>query len=273
MKNFLLLSFLIMITIQPMIHKFIVPTKDVYLWETTDTPEKISSKLNTKSIGTVYYYVKTETKPNELAPIIKTFSINNIKVQALNGEPEWVNNQKEVDKFLSTISGYNRTDKPKIDSIHLDIESYLLPTWKTNQKEVILRYQKMIQYIEKWGKNEKVQIIYDIPYWWHTISYKNENGNGNLASFVLEHSSGVNLMSYRDQANGKNGIIEISKPIVTLGIKLKKPVTISLELSPSNEGNYVTFYDNTKESLETEVKKIEESLKTRIAYHHYRYLK
>ncbi|WP_344407339.1 hypothetical protein, partial [Dactylosporangium fulvum] len=157
-----------------------------------------------------------------------------IRLSALGGDPAWATSPGDAVAWRqrATATGL-------FDGIHLDVEPYLLPAWKTDQPQVVDGYLAMLDALRRAGPEP---LEADVPFWLATIPAP----AGNLADAVIRRVDAITVMSYRDSSAG---IVKVGTDLLSRGRAGRKPVRLAAETQPLADCRYCTFATQTQARL------------------------
>lgn len=196
-----------------------------------------------------------------------------VSVYALDGGPDWgITNNEDKDIFMKWFVNYQdeATNKERFEGIHLDVEPYLLTEWETNQDDIVKKYQSLITKIKAVTTHTETSLGVDIPFWYDKILLKNEKQNMSLAQWIINNVDETTIMAYRNFANEKNGIIDITAKEVDWAEQAGTSLYIAVETVKLPE-KHTSFYYKGKNEMLNELEKVSDHYKDRIsgiAIHH-----
>lgn len=221
-----------------------------WLWNTNAIITSKTTVLNflkAENVKELYLQIDTSLSVGYYQSFIRDAGALGIYVYALDGAPNFINStgKDAIDGFFNWLKDYQSvsTDEQRFRGIHLDVEPYLLSEWNTSMDETVLNYQNFIINSRLKADALALPVNYDIPFWFDEISYSNNYGESNLADFVIQNSSGVTVMAYRDKADQ---IIEISRNEINLAAMYGKKVTVAVETNRCPDYPYITFFEEGK---------------------------
>lgn len=184
----------------------------LWVWNINDIPNsKTGSEMDTflklaaqKGIDRIYVNgypsLISENKTDFWKKLVIKAAENNIKVEVLLGNHEWIVDKDQEKtfktKFLNSFVNFWKVcpenAKP---SIHLDIEPHQLNNWSNNKITLIEKTISLYEDVNTILKNSGIntEITADIPHWWDNI--KLSNGKSAFEN-ISEKVSTVVLMSY-----------------------------------------------------------------------------
>ncbi len=222
-----------------------------WIWDTSIIYDDVKlSNLKKNNVNLVYYYFDIREELTYNIDAIKVLIDNNYEVEVLFGDPNYVLPEEisVLNSIHEYLNEYNESvaEKYKIDTIHVDVEPYVLDGWNKNRSSIVKNFQDYI--IELHNVFEDYIINFDVTFWYDTIEYNNSYGSGNLYDFIIEYVDGVTIMAYNDDADF---IIEN----VEYEIQNFDTVEIAVEYGNISEVN-TTFYDEGLDFMYEEIHKV-----------------
>lgn len=247
-----------------------------WLWDATllEQPQSIIDFLQQQNFTTVYVQIDPNVSQATYAQFINLAQPKNINVHALHGAPDWITTEQQpvALQFFEWLETYQSTfNESPFDAIHLDVEPYLHPTWKTDEAQTIESFQLFIQLAQQHAKKLQLSLIIDVPFWFDDISFNNQFGQGTLVEWIIKQVDGITIMAYRDSATD---ILAITQHEINYSQQFNKQVTIGIETMPSEEGDFVSFAKNDIDYLQQQLMQIESNYKGQTSFngfaiHHY----
>lgn len=221
-----------------------------WLWDTSQivkSPDKIINFLSTNNLKVLYLQIDYSLKPDTYRSFISKASTKGISVHALDGSPDWVsdkgsNKQKAFFDWLIKFQN-SSSNKEKFKGIHLDVEPYLNSEYSRNKSKILENYQSFLISSLSKSKSLGLSLSIDIPFWFDGVKYNNNFGTGSLDEWVIKNIKNIVIMAYRDAAVGDDGIINAVSKELALGKKYNSDITVAVETQKSDEGNFVSFYE------------------------------
>lgn len=266
--------------------------KDSYaLLEDRGTAAEAVSFLKAKGIDTVYLYADCyggrcliQSKPRLYRRLIRRFRKSGLRAYALLGSAylkteEYVLPHKRADALamLRRVLEYNAGAAPaeRFDGVNLDIEPHLLPAWKENREELLLGFLDMSADLMelKRASGQRLQVGPAMPFWFDGIPLKWRGSIRPASEHALDVYDCAALMSYRDRAEGRDGIVALSESELDYAAGAGKKVAIGVETTP-NDIRKVSFNHLSEADLERELAEAEEAFGSKPAFdgfviHHY----
>jgi hypothetical protein len=110
-------------------------------------------------------------------------------------------------------------------------------------------------YIERAQKDPTLEIGCDIPFWLDK-TYLPDDPATAINEWLISKHDQVAVMAYRDRAEGPNSISSLVSNEMSWGDKVGKKVLLAVETKESNEGNFVTFFEEGKKYMNAELAKL-----------------
>lgn len=233
----------------------------IWWWDNRiDTTTYLDFAKNNNIYEIYYYSSSLNDKTNSF---IKKANSKNIKVYWLIGKYQWIEDNSLLDEKFATYIAYQNEYKNKFEGIHIDIEPHQHPEFKSRRQELITKYVELVIALNKKYKDMKLE--YDIPFWLDdkvTI----DDITKPAYEFVIDNSSKVTVMSYRDSAEK---IYDVAKEEIEYAKVNNKTLNLSVETS-QNEDDIVTFYEEGKDYMMNELSKLRDMIPKNfgIAIHH-----
>ncbi len=239
--------------------------KSTWIWDTplirTDQENLLKFARDNK-LTAIYLQFDRDIPVVVYRQFIKTARDHQIRVEALAGRPQWAypSQQVNIEAFIDWVSTYNATVDPseRFAGLHFDIEPYLLPEWKTENRQVIENWMDNIRLIEQKTKGSGLKLTLDVPFWLPMI--KVPDSTYSLSAWMLEKADAVVIMDYRNAALGNDGIVANAHAIAREASTLKKQAVIAVETAPSSEGDFTTFYTTSIKAMKEQMAIAKEKL-------------
>lgn len=228
--------------------------------------EEILTFAKKNEINLLYLHIEpVAVSPQAYKNFIKKATDQGIKVEALGGDPNWALSEKResIGDLIAWVKAYNNTAKKeeRFSGIHVDIEPYLLPEWKTDQASIVEQWLSNVEYlVAETKKDTQLTVSADLPFWINTVPVP-EDDEKKVSEWMLERLDSITLMAYRNHAKGANGIIDIVQAIVDDADAAKKSsVIVGVNILESTEGDNVSFHANGTAEMKTELAILQEEL-------------
>jgi hypothetical protein len=239
------------------------PLKATWLWQTYLTasePDQILSFAAEQGVTLLYLKIDTSLTPAYYRSFIGKARAAGIDVHALGGKADWglEQNRQDILALVDWVNQYNLAagDHEKITGIHLDIEPYVLPAWKTDREAVIRQWMGNVEaYVGKIRQNPSLQIGCDLPFWLDNTPIPG-SPDTSLAEWMIAKHDHVTVMAYRDRAAGPNSISSIVTQELEMADRYDKKVLVAVETKQSSEGNFITFFEEGSAYMDSELDKL-----------------
>ncbi|MED5018026.1 hypothetical protein P9847_12005 [Paenibacillus chibensis] len=246
--------------------------RGTYIWEANEVlqnGQEILDFAKEKHLNWLYVRLDLQQPYSAYTSFIKQASAAGIEVHAMGGHPIWAleENRAKMMKLVNYVKNYNRAVQgdERFHGIHLDIEPYVLPDWKTDSAEVIAEWTSNVDaFVRELKKDSSLEASMDLAVW--LDKYKVPGEDISLSKWMIDRMDHVSLMAFRDTAAGSNGIVSVSKEEIAFADELGKPLLISVEMKESHEGNHITFFEEGSAYMEGELAKVAELLKNSPSY-------
>ncbi|MNJ36767.1 hypothetical protein D3C77_315690 [compost metagenome] len=151
---------------------------------------------------------------------------------------------------MEWIGKYQLTaaEEEQFTGVHVDIEPYLLPEWKSNTNNVIKQWQSNVVYLVEESAKLGLPIAADLPFW--LDKYAANDSEMSLSSWMISKYDSVTLMSYRDSATA---VIELAKQELQEAETLNKRIYTGVETKYSSEGDHVSFFEEGYDYLNVQL--------------------
>lgn len=242
-----------------------VNTRAMWLWE-VDPVTQVIPWATRQHVSEIFVHVAPSVLADDglarLQELKEQAVAHRIKLRALGGEPDWVNDHAAALAWQRTVVATGL-----FDGIHLDVEPYLLDSWTTDPRATQEAYLRLLDRIRT---ASTLQLEADVPFWFgeHRI------GGKTLADEVLRRVNGVTVMSYRDTATGTNSMLAVSQDWLARGLAAGKRVRLAAETGPLPDCRHCTFHEEGADALTRELAKVDAATRRSgafggIAVHHY----
>ncbi|HXV74590.1 MAG TPA: hypothetical protein VD713_07660, partial [Sphingomonadales bacterium] len=199
--------------------------------------------------------VRRLSRGEDLAALVRLARQNGIAVEALEGDPQWALKERQGTFWpkLDALLAWNDAQPPesRLAGLHLDIEPYLLPQYKSSEKQRVMReYLELLTEVRRKLDGRGLLLAADIPFWYDSRG-KDEPDNhiilfAGKEQFLSRHVQDicdyVAVMSYRQKAVGGNSITSVSEDEIAYGEQIGKKVFASVEMSEIRDTPTISFY-------------------------------
>ncbi|AZK47575.1 hypothetical protein [Paenibacillus lentus] len=241
--------------------------RGTYVWEAHEVIENSQEILDfamEKQLNWLYVRLDLQQPFSSYSSFVKEAAAAGIEVHALGGTPTWAleENLPWIMRLVNYVKDYNRAVQgdERFHGIHVDIEPYVLPEWRTDPQQIITEWtSNMDVFVNELKKDSNLQASMDLAVW--LDKYKVTGEDMSLSKWMIDRMDHVSLMAFRDSVEGSNGIIDVTKEEIAFANELGKPIYISVEMKESHEGQHITFHEEGAAYMEAELAKLQELLK------------
>jgi hypothetical protein len=215
-------------------------TRAMWLWDPAD-PATVVSWAASHHVSEIFAYVDSTVAANGSLPRLQELKrradLAGMKLTALGGDQTWT-----TDHAAALAWAKAATATGLFSGLHVDVEPYLLPGWKSNRTATATAYLTLLQRLRDSGP---LAVEVDVPFWYGTITVSGKN----LATETLRRASSVTVMSYRDTGTGPNSIYEVSRDWLARGAAAGKRIRLAAEARPLADCPYCTFAEEGATAL------------------------
>jgi exo-beta-1,3-glucanase (GH17 family) len=236
---------------------------------------------------------KVQVSKEVLAGFVSKAHVKGIAVYALDGDASWAkeeNHQIPLERLQHALDFNNAVEpKARLDGFQFDIEPYLLPEFKTEEWENVLKaYLSLAGQLRDKVVGTSFSLGFAIPFWWDVqdlaISEVEKNGVKKPVAYHLIDllnplpKSHIALMAYRDQATGEDGSIRHASDEINYVNNFAPKVTVFVGQETADvkgEPEKITFYQEGEAALEEAIAQLVEAFKEKkgfggVAIHYYK---
>lgn len=251
------------------------PSLSTWLWDTSkivSEQDTIINNLVNHHVSDLLLQIDTTLEPKIYREFISKADANGIHVHALDGAPEWVDDQgiNQQNLFLKWLNNYQKDAlvDEKFKGIHLDVEPYEHEQYEEKTNEFLEQYQSMMITFRNQANKLELEFGIDIPFWFDGVMYNNKYGKGNMAEWLCKNIEFISIMAYRDTGIGTDGIIGISAAQMKLFHNYNVKGTIAVETGRlEDEHKFVTFYEEDEAYLYEQLNHVYEHYHFELAFH------
>lgn len=226
----------------------------VWWWDKALSDDYLTfAKLN--GVDEVYY---CDYSPEEdTYEFVKKAKQRGIKVYLLLGEKEWLNDSAGLIEKIEAYTVYQQTyQDAQLSGIHLDIEPHQFDDFNESQsvrEQYILKLIALCKTLSQTYTN--ITFDYDLPFWLDDeVEFGGESKQA--YKYIIDYASRVYIMSYRDSAQK---IASVASEEIEYAKSKNKQIFVSVEMD-SSEGDNVSFKEESKEILYSELNKLKEEI-------------
>ncbi len=215
--------------------------------------------------------------------LLRDATAQGIRVHALAGDPMHTlrENHGKVLGRVEALAAFNKSAGPsaRFAGLHFDIEPHALPAWKiaTDEEKCVL----LTQFVEvnvaaaELLRARAPGVLYgtDIVFWLDKVKPDGTPAYPvtfrglakDAAKHLLDVVDNVGIMSYRDTAEGANGIISLVEKTIAYADTAKGRALIGVKMAdigPKMEG----FFGHTEQEMDAEVLKVEKAYSAHRGY-------
>ncbi|WP_223067396.1 hypothetical protein [Paenibacillus caui] len=235
-------------------------TRATWVWDASlirSEPREIISFVSEHHVDVIYLQISRKLEISDYQAFIKLATAKNIKIMALDGDPEWIKPERcgQTDTLFEWLRSYQQASAKdeRFSEIHLDIEPYRLDEWNKNKSKVIASWQSTVQYTTDQARSLNLPLSADLPFW--LDQYRTADGKQTLSSWMIGKLDSVTIMSYRNSASG---IYNAAAGELREAADLGKTIRLAVETNRSNEGAFISFYGKDAAVMERELGRLEQ---------------
>ena len=271
--NALLICFLISFLSWPDLLKAPSPSKPkaTWIWDTsligTGTGrDEVLQFVRNHQVQRIFLYVNRDISRDAYRTFIQSAARYGIEIHALDGAPDWAlpANRKPIADLIRWVKSYNASVQAgeRFAGIQVDIEPYLLPEWTSEQSKIVDHWLESLLYFHNEAKKDSTLTTgAAIPFWLDSIQLSGRNVS--LAEALIRELDETALMSYRDQ--GRH-VVHLAKNELDWADQHGKNVWIGVEMNPSPDTPFITFYKKSRAYVDSELALIDDLVKRHPSY-------
>lgn len=232
--------------------------KATWFWDTPqiqDSADDILDFAANQGVNVLYLQMNRDVRPEYYRSFIRQAGKQGIAVHVLGGAPNWAleTERHRLETFIQWTAEYQASAAPneRFTGIHVDIEPHVLPEWKTNQATVVKQWQASVRYLVDEARKLNLPIGSDMTFWLH--GYQLPDQSMSISRWMIQQFDQVVIMAYRDQADT---IYKVAAAELKEADELGKEALIAVETKSSNEGAYITFFEEGTSYMEEQLSKV-----------------
>ncbi|MGW8822287.1 hypothetical protein ACWGNU_09195 [Paenibacillus lautus] len=232
--------------------------KATWFWDTPqikDSADDILSFAGSQGVNVLYLQMNRDVRPEYYRSFIRQAGVQGIEVHVLGGAPNWAleSERLRLETFIQWTAEYQASAAPneRFTGIHVDIEPHVLAEWKTNQSSVVKQWQASVRYLVDEAHKLNLPIGSDMTFWLHT--YQLPDQSMSISRWMIKQFDQIVIMAYRDQADN---IYNLAATELKEADELGKEALIAVETKSSNEGAYITFFEEGTAYMEEQLSKV-----------------
>lgn len=222
--------------------------------------------LTQNGINLVYLQADKEIPVDVYRTFIREAGALGIEIHALGGKPYWAlpDRQGEMYDFIYWVKAYNNSSRSaeRFNGIHLDVEPYVLPQWRTDQDTLIGHWMDTLSgFVEEVKSDSYLTTGADFPIWLDRFLVPDGKGDTTtLTDWFFGRLDQITLMAYIDNAP------DIVKAVTReLDQAAGKPVIVGMETMDNDEAN-TSFYALGRSQLTGELNTVVQALSGHPSY-------
>ncbi len=191
-------------------------------WEGPDAD--VLAPAAAAGIDTVHVHVWPDASGPAWDAFFAEAAAHGLQVHALAGDPSWA--QENRDHLLAWVDRV--VADGRFDGIVVDIEPYALPAWDHRRDGRRLRdaYLETLELAAARAGGVEFRAV--VPFWFDDPAYAHRK-RGTLVERVIDAVDGIVVMAYRDQVDGPDGIVELSRFEVDASAAAGKTAVLTVE--------------------------------------------
>lgn len=200
--------------------------------------------LTRNGINLVYLQADDDIPLDVYRTFIREAGARGIAIHALAGKPDWVlpGHQGDLYKFIYWVKAYNNSSRSseRFGGIHLDVEPYVLPQWRTDPDTIIGYWMDTVSgYVQEVKSDSYLTVGADLPVWLQWFLVPDGKGDTTtLTDYMIGRLDQITLMAYIDNAFG---IVQAVSHELKEAAASGKPVVIGVDTMDNGEANS-SFY-------------------------------
>lgn len=175
--------------------------------------------------------------PHALRPLLRTLRVAGIEPWALDGAPAYAlpRHHEGVIETVRRLRSWNDAGgaEAAFGGLHLDIEPYLLPEWKSERDTVVAAFLTLFDRLQREARAADLPLEAAIPFWFDGVPAPTAENGTPVARSVFEgladRVDAVVVMDYRTTAHGSNGLLALAETELELASARGRKVMVALE--------------------------------------------
>ena len=232
-------------------------SRAMWVWDTSTPAATVDLAVSTgidQLFVAVPPNVTTSSRLPELKDLVGRARAAGIRVDALGGDPGWVDNPSWVVTYWLKPA----KNTGLFTGIHVDVEPYSTSAWTTDQPTVVAKYLTLLDKLKANAGTYPLEA--DIPFWFGQIPATAAGGTAStLDREIIKRTAGVTVMSYRNTATGPDGTLDVAAAALAAGASLGKPVRLGQEtnyLGSTAVDTKQTFFGWTRSAMEVQLAQV-----------------
>lgn len=218
----------------------------LWVWHTTDiqtAPESLLHFAQQHQVTTLYLQYRPNLAPALYATFIQSATADHLRVYATGGAPAWAlpSHRSSLTQFIRHVAQYNQTASfsARFTGVDLDIEGYLLPQWSSQSRLIERDFAMNIQSAAQHAHYDHLVLDGTLPFWYPPS-----------AALPIVHTfTNTEIMAYRQQALGPQGIIALMQPWTREPILPGHTITVAFNTTASVSDPATSFAGTSEHDL------------------------
>ncbi|MEG0258968.1 MAG: amidase [Lysinibacillus sp.] len=239
------------------------PVTSTWLWKTEQiekNPDQLLAFLKAQKVDVLYLQINRDISKSVYQKFIEKASKQQLMVHALGGSKSWTTESgaKKMQAYFDWLTSYQAKAKKeqRFSGMHIDIEPYLHDDWDENRELHIKNYQKVLSAAKTKADSLNLKFGVDMPFWFDKVFYTTKSGQAILSEWVIDTVDTTTIMSYRNSAQGRNGINELVKSEIAYAEKVGKFINVGVETRASSEGKHISFFNMPLSEMEKQLNEV-----------------
>lgn len=256
-----------------------------YIWRAEllhTEKEEILAFTKEHDINLLYIRIDMSLSTSKYREFIQEARAAGIEVHAMGGHPIWAleESRGKILRLVKWVKQYNESvgEDERFEGVHLDIEPYVMPIWRTDKEGLLRQWMENIQaFVQEMEQSPKLKTSVDLAAW---LDNSPTPGQPDLpfSHWMISQLDHTTMMAFRDFAEGPGGILSLVDSEIKYAESIGKEVIVAVEMKESHEGKYVSFYEEGKAEMMKQLDLVTRALQVYssfkgIAVHAYEYWK
>lgn len=208
---------------------------------------------------------KIKNYNSALNSLISEAKARGISIDAEAGWKDWAEASKRNNAYtiIQFVSDFNATQPNKFRKLQFDVEPYLLSYYEKNKASTLTTYVDFISEVTKRTKAANIPLAVVIPHfydatqkWTPAVKFNNVTDytfNHILSILNTAPDSDIIVMSYRNFAQGSDGVIQLSEPEIVAASQSSGTKVIVAQETGDVDPSYVTYFRKSKSYMDGQV--------------------
>lgn len=256
-----------------------------YIWRAEllhTEKEEILAFTKEHDINLLYIRIDMSLSTAKYREFIQEARAAGIEVHAMGGHPIWAleESRGKILRLVKWVKQYNENvaEDERFEGVHLDIEPYVMPIWRTDKEGLLRQWMENIRaFVQEMEQSPKLKTSVDLAAW---LDNSPTPGQPDLpfSHWMISQLDHTTMMAFRDFAEGPGGILSLVDSEIKYAESMGKEVIVAVEMKESHEGKYVSFYEEGKAEMMKQLDLVTRALQVYssfkgIAVHAYEYWK